>query len=975
MIKPRLKSVILFLMLFPVLLAAQDPVGLPFLKIGSGARQSGMGGVFCGVGDDIQTLTWNPGGLGHLRRWQWSATYNRWFTDVYQAGFSYAGQFRAAKSRKSSIGFYLHHMGMPDWDATGGRRESVSAGHLVGGLTVAQRFDYLHPAIAVGMTIKGIHSRLGTYSASGMAMDWGILIKPSRIRLGALGFGVFDYGLFAFGASVSHLGLRMTFDREETALPQTWRVGASYFMGRYNGWSLLLASEVVGVKHRDLIYALGGEVWWRDLLGARCGYPFNGDDLEGFSFGFGFRWNDVFRSAMALPTRFADAFELNFGDAGYGEVLQQTYRGSVSHYSIAPEPFYIEEAEEVQPWIDSGSMTILPQGSMVRLTWEESIDPDPFDEVNYLLIIDKSEARVKRAIRELERDMPRFLKSALYDSLGLVEGQPGTEYTFVPTEGGTYYWAVAAHDLAFNARLAKKGNQPFAEFMVAVPDLSVREIAFEPGRWITTTPEQGVLSVRIGNGGTAATDTFRLLIREGRDPVDPEPRVLLDAHIPYLRQGTDTLIVLGWNTTARGWRFITAVVDPDSAIVEFDETNNTLTRRFMTIPKGRIEASDSVQVMATGYDSTEISIVPEIYFDAHSPEIKSEFIGSRFGIPGVLSVLGQRLRQHPEVTLRVLGSVDMMSQETDPSLADARARAVRDTLIRMGVSPSQLVVISDHPNQILGTVKRPRPPQDDAWVSQENRVVSFSADRAHEEKLFSPIPVAVDTTLRDSVRFALQVVSPGGVASWELGGKEKSVYMVDAVPFRKDSLWRELYWYGTDREKVIVPRDRWYAFQLILSDTLGRTFYTRPDSIFLQEKSTIRRKEVFGAAKFARTEPVFQFYWDRLMRLAEDLIDNPHMHIRFEGHACAIGPEDVNLRLSKRRADYFTNGFLDRLRKTYPSHYEDIRRRIETPTGYGEQDPLRIRFRDVGEVLLGDNQSPVGRYRNRRISVMLYREN
>ena len=75
---------LLLILLLPVLSSAQEGVGLPFLKIGAGARQAGMGSVFTGVGDDIFTMLANPGGLGHLRRWQWAAAYDHWFADVYQ---------------------------------------------------------------------------------------------------------------------------------------------------------------------------------------------------------------------------------------------------------------------------------------------------------------------------------------------------------------------------------------------------------------------------------------------------------------------------------------------------------------------------------------------------------------------------------------------------------------------------------------------------------------------------------------------------------------------------------------------------------------------------------------------------------------------------------------------------------------------------------------------------------------------------
>ena len=78
MTKSYLNKILFSLILFPLLVSAQENVGLPFLKIGAGARQAGMGGVFTGVGDDIQTLTWNPGGLfvtflSGLCRWESSS--------------------------------------------------------------------------------------------------------------------------------------------------------------------------------------------------------------------------------------------------------------------------------------------------------------------------------------------------------------------------------------------------------------------------------------------------------------------------------------------------------------------------------------------------------------------------------------------------------------------------------------------------------------------------------------------------------------------------------------------------------------------------------------------------------------------------------------------------------------------------------------------------------------------------------------
>lgn len=948
-------------------LNAQDRVGLPFLKIGLGARQAGMGGAFTGVADDAYALFWNPGGIGHMRQWQWAVSYNRYFTDISQASLAAAGQFRALGSRKTGIGLSIAYMGMPEWDSTDGTEQipAVSAGNVAAGVTLGQRAEWLHRSIAYGFTVKGFQSRLANYTASGWAADAGILIRPRRIRLKELSFGLFDYGVMTFGAAISHIGPEVRFDREDTVLPMTWRAGLSYLMGRYDGWSVLLAADAVQPMHRDWMFGCGGEVWFRNILGLRGGYQFNGEDLGGLSFGLGFRWEDAMRNMLNLPTRFADAFEINLADVSYGDVLDQTYRGTLSYYSIAPEPFLMEEAVEV------ASDSIIQQGNRVKITWEKTIDPDPFDEVGYVLVIDQDPIKVQRSIKELERDMPSFLGSRLSRSLTLFEQVPATEYTFLPTEGGKYYWAVAAYDLAFHARLAKKGDEEVRTFIVAVPDVHVREIAFTPTPWITTTPEQGMLHVRVVNSGTADVDSVRLVVSEGGD----RSNLLKDMVIPTLPLNEDTTVTFQWRTHARGPCEIRAAVDPDSAVLELDENNNVRTQSFITVPKGVLAVDDTVEVMATGYDSTDIPVVPEIYFDPFSDAVDPFFFTPNYTMPSTLQILASRLRAHPDVFMEILGSIDALTGEKDADLAEQRAFHVRDKLVDLGVDPAQIRVIRDHDEKILGRRPMPVDSMDAIWVMQQYRRVSFQTEQEDEETLFRPVRVAVDTTLTDSVLFAFRIDCPSNVRSWTLDDPQDSVLVTVTRTSSVDSLWHDFYWDGTDKDKVVVPRDRWYRYQLTLTDTLNRTFYTHLDSVFLREKRTLRRNELFGAAKFAKVEPVYQFYWDRMMEIAREVVESTNMHIRFEGHACAIGPTDVNQRLSQRRAEAFTQAFLRRLRSAYPGEYGSLLSRISDPVGFGETEPLRVKIRGVGEVLLGDNSTPYGRYLNRRISVLLYREN
>jgi hypothetical protein len=400
--------------------------------------------------------------------------------------------------------------------------------------------------------------------------------------------------------------------------------------------------------------------------------------------------------------------------------------------------------------------------------------------------------------------------------------------------------------------------------------------------------------------------------------------------------------------------------DADSLVLESQEKNNGREETFVTIPKGRIAVPDTVEVMMTGYSSIEVPLVPEVYFDANSSETPETYSSDGGVFPSLLPTLARRLNENPDVTLRVFGSIDALSGETDPALADGRAEDVKAGLVRLGAPGGRIEVVTDHRDRILGRRPMPKDAQDAEWIMQQNRVVGFGVEVKDEEKIFQPYQFAVDSTMRDSVKFDAAVFSPAGIRTWELAGQTGGLELDSRRAADGDSLWGDLVWKGTDRNKVVVARNRWFKFSLLLTDDAGRTFRTLSDSVYLQEKRTIQRQEIFGAAKFAKVEPVYAFYWDRVMSVAGEMVADPYR---------------VNERLSLRRAEDFTAKFLERLKTRYPQQYEELRSRIAQPIGMGEREPLVIQLRDVGEVLLGDNRTPTGRYMNRRIAVLLYREN
>jgi len=518
-----------------------------------------------------------------------------------------------------------------------------------------------------------------------------------------------------------------------------------------------------------------------------------------------------------------------------------------------------------------------------------------------------------------------------------------------------------------------------AEFIIATPDLVVQSITFQPLPWITTTPEQGELSFTLANAGNASSGTFRVLIHDVFIPqqssVDTVRSTLLETSFVELAAGEDTTFHLPWKTIYSGKHRIDVNMDPDNNILELDKINNLKRELVVSIPKGRITTDKSVDVIALGFDVTEIPVVPEVYFEPNSSRLQSEYTSDKGALPSVLYTLSERLLLHDDVVLQIMGSVDEMSDETDLALAQERAEAVKDGLGDLGVPESQLTIISNHDQKVQGRGRRPEDHPDSKWIMEQNRKVTFRVLQEHELSVFGPLTVEVDTTLRDSIPFSIQIYSPAAVDNWNCQIDPDAIRISRNGFTGRDSLWSECLWDGTGISKnELVPRNRWYQYRLTLTDTLNRTFQTYADSVYLNQKRTIRRREIFGAAKFAKVEPVYKFYWDRLMELADELAQNPKLRITFEGHACAVGSDMNNLLLSQKRARRFSNAFRERVRSAYPNRYSSILRRIEMPVGFGEKEPLRVKLKGQRNTLLGDNESPVGRYLNRRIMVLLYTE-
>jgi hypothetical protein len=62
------------------------------------------------------------------------------------------------------------------------------------------------------------------------------------------------------------------------------------------------------------------------------------------------------------------------------------------------------------------------------------------------------------------------------------------------------------------------------------------------------------------------------------------------------------------------------------------------------------------------------------------------------------------------------------------------------------------------------------------------------------------------------------------------------------------------------------------------------------------------------------------------------------------------------------------------LKSRYPDIFNQIRHRIDAPEGHGENEPLEFLSPTDEKILLGDNETALGRQLNRRVMVIIYTE-
>ncbi len=269
--------------------------GAQFLKLGVGARYTAMGEASVASVDDGYALYWNPAAMGGLSKAHLEFTNTSWIENVTLNHIAYVsptrfGSFGISATVLSSGDMEITTIDQPD--GTGRWFSATSYALTVG--YARQMTDFF----AFGMNVKYVAERISEERASGLAFDFGTMLRPG-------------YRNLRIGMNISNLGPQLKFSGTELdfrynpspdnvnndqakgqlsvdsyELPLVFRIGAAYDLQYSRNTRVTFAVEAHDPSDNYQQGALGTELAFYDRFFVRGGYKINYEE-EDFTFGAG----------------------------------------------------------------------------------------------------------------------------------------------------------------------------------------------------------------------------------------------------------------------------------------------------------------------------------------------------------------------------------------------------------------------------------------------------------------------------------------------------------------------------------------------------------------------------------------------------------------------------------------------------------------------------------------------------------------
>ncbi len=278
--------------------------GFIFLRLGNGARASGMGEAFTAAADDATSIYWNPAGMASVEGVELNVTHSEWLVDIRFEQVSVVNEMLGG-----AVGFAFTGLYYGEMDRYGTAPTLTPDGTFAPydlALSCGYATDIL-PNISVGAAAKVIYEKIDFESATSWALDIGITHR-SMIK-----------GL-TLAASVLNLGPEAKFVEEKFYPPFQLRGGAAYtYTDEWIRGRLVVAGEAVFPNDSDAKMHLGAEYTYRRYLSVRFGYKAN-YYVQGATLGVGVYYKNLRFDYAYMPIEYelgdSHRFSINVFSSG-----------------------------------------------------------------------------------------------------------------------------------------------------------------------------------------------------------------------------------------------------------------------------------------------------------------------------------------------------------------------------------------------------------------------------------------------------------------------------------------------------------------------------------------------------------------------------------------------------------------------------------------------------------------------------------
>lgn len=273
--------------------------GGQFLKIGVGARATGMGGAYSGLSNDITSIYWNSAGIADVDGISANFSYTQWFAGLSHnfiaASMPVGEQYRAAISITSFTSGDIDVTTLQNPDGTGTK---YSLSDIAIGLTFGGK---LTDQFSFGVTGKYVQQSFSNVSSSGVLFDIGTIYRTDLQGL-RIGFSINNLGsefrysgqdLVAKVEPTTGLGQRPTETEllaKTYAMPLSFRAGVAFdVIEKDDDNALVVAGDFETLADSPEQYAIGAEYTWRNFVSLRAGYR-AGQEQLGVAAGVGLKY-------------------------------------------------------------------------------------------------------------------------------------------------------------------------------------------------------------------------------------------------------------------------------------------------------------------------------------------------------------------------------------------------------------------------------------------------------------------------------------------------------------------------------------------------------------------------------------------------------------------------------------------------------------------------------------------------------------